>query len=78
VALSGFVKRARPLWLLRISQDRTVFVVAHRLSTVRRANTIFVIDKGEIIEQGNHQELLQLNGYYARLNQHQEGTYAVG
>ena len=64
--------------MLRICQGRTVFVVAHRLSTVRRANRIFVIEKGEIIEQGNHQELLQLNGYYARLNQHQEGTYAVG
>ncbi len=61
-----------------IAKDRTVFVIAHRLSTVRRAHHIYVIDKGEIVEQGNHQELLQLNGYYAQLNKHQEGTYAVG
>ena len=61
-----------------IAKDRTVFVIAHRLSTVRRAHHIYVIDKGEIVEQGNHQELLQLNGYYAQLHKHQEGTYAVG
>ncbi|HEB87768.1 MAG TPA: type I secretion system permease/ATPase [Gammaproteobacteria bacterium] len=59
--------------MARISQGRTVFIIAHRLSTVRHAHRILVIDKGQIIEQGTHQELLQRNGYYARLHQHQQG-----
>lgn len=63
--------------LALICKGRTVFIVAHRLSTVRNADRIFVIDKGEIIEQGTHRELIQLNGYYNKLNQHQDGSYAV-
>lgn len=63
--------------LAQICKGRTVFIVAHRLSTVRNADRIFVIDKGEIIEQGTHRELIQLNGYYNKLNQHQDGSYAV-
>jgi ATP-binding cassette, subfamily B, bacterial HlyB/CyaB len=63
--------------LALICKGRTVFIVAHRLSTVRNADRIFVIDKGEIIEQGSHRELIQLNGYYNKLNQHQDGSYAV-
>lgn len=63
--------------LSQICKGRTVFIVAHRLSTVRPANRIFVIEKGEIIEQGAHDELLKLNGYYARLHRHQDGNYAV-
>ena len=59
-----------------ICEGRTTLVIAHRLSTVRRADRIYVIDKGEVVEQGSHDELLKLNGYYARLHQHQEGTYA--
>jgi subfamily B ATP-binding cassette protein HlyB/CyaB len=57
--------------LQAICKGRTVFIIAHRLSTVRQANRIFVIEKGEIVEQGTHSELLQLNGYYANLNRHQ-------
>ena len=63
--------------LALICKGRTVFIVAHRLSTVRNADRIFVIDKGEIIEQGTHRELIQLNGYYNKLNQHQDGSYAA-
>jgi subfamily B ATP-binding cassette protein HlyB/CyaB len=63
--------------LALICKGRTVFIVAHRLSTVRNADRIFVIDKGEIIEQGTHRELIQLNGYYTKLNQHQDGSYAA-
>lgn len=59
-----------------ICKGRTVFVIAHRLSTVRQAHRIYVIDKGEIIEQGTHQELLHQNGYYADLQRHQDGSYA--
>lgn len=64
--------------LAQICRGRTVILIAHRLSTLRNANWIFVIEKGEIIEQGLHQDLLQLNGYYARLHKHQDGSYVMG
>ncbi|HNW39153.1 MAG TPA: ABC transporter ATP-binding protein [Candidatus Omnitrophota bacterium] len=51
---------------------RTVFVVAHRLSTVRNANRIVVIDKGMIVEQGTHSQLLEKGGLYKRLYEAQE------
>ena len=51
----------------RLMQDRTTFVIAHRLSTVRNANAIMVLENGEIIERGNHQELLALKGRYYEL-----------
>lgn len=50
-----------------LMDDRTVFVIAHRLSTVRNADQILVIEKGEIIEQGNHDELLVKQGRYYQL-----------
>lgn len=50
--------------LLRLMQGRTSFVIAHRLSTIRDADQVIVIDNGEIIEQGNHQELLDSRGFY--------------
>jgi subfamily B ATP-binding cassette protein HlyB/CyaB len=59
--------------LAQICQGRTVFIVAHRLSTVRPASRIFVIEKGEIIEEGTHDDLMKRNGYYARLSRHQGG-----
>ncbi|MDY0028080.1 MAG: ABC transporter ATP-binding protein, partial [Candidatus Humimicrobiaceae bacterium] len=46
---------------------RTVFVIAHRLSTVRNANAIIVIEHGQIIERGDHEELLALKGRYYQL-----------
>ncbi len=52
-------------------KDRTSIVIAHRLSTIRKAHKIIVLDKGEIKEMGNHEELLALNGFYARLYQMQ-------
>jgi subfamily B ATP-binding cassette protein MsbA len=51
---------------------RTVFMIAHRLSTVRNANRIIVIDKGTIVEQGTHSQLLEKNGLYKRLYEAQE------
>ena len=46
----------------KLMQGRTVFIIAHRLSTVRNADMILVLEHGEIIERGNHEELLQLKG----------------
>jgi len=56
----------------RLIQGRTVFVIAHRLSTVRNSHKIVVLDKGAIVEQGSHPELLDRSGLYKRLYQMQE------
>jgi ATP-binding cassette, subfamily B, multidrug efflux pump len=53
--------------LTRLLKDRTAFVIAHRLSTVTNADRIVVIHNGEIVEQGNHHELLSARGHYFRL-----------
>ncbi len=51
----------------RLMKNRTTFVIAHRLSTVREANAIMVLERGEIIERGNHEQLLALGGRYYEL-----------
>ena len=51
----------------RLMRDRTTFVIAHRLSTVRNADLICVLEQGQIIERGSHDELLALGGRYAEL-----------
>src|SRR5882724_380346 len=66
----GFLLEA----LGRLMEGRTTFIVAHRLSTVRRADRIIALKDGVVIEQGGHDELLREQGYYARLHQLQFQT----
>ena len=54
-----------------LMRNRTTIVIAHRLSTIENADRIFVMEHGEIVESGNHAELLALDGYYAKLYQKQ-------
>lgn len=54
-----------------LMKGRTTFIIAHRLSTIKNADLILVLNNGDIVEQGNHQELLSKNGFYAKLYQSQ-------
>jgi ATP-binding cassette subfamily B protein len=63
------------LW--HLMQDRTALVVAHRLSTVVRMDRLLVLNRGHVVEQGTHRELLQAEGPYARLWRHQSGGFLV-
>jgi ATP-binding cassette subfamily B multidrug efflux pump len=54
-----------------LTKDRTSIIVAHRLSTIKNATTILVIDKGEIVERGSHNELINKSGYYKKLYDYQ-------
>ena len=51
----------------QLTEHRTSFVIAHRLSTIRNADIILVLRDGDIVEQGNHDELLARGGFYAEL-----------
>jgi HlyB family type I secretion system ABC transporter len=57
--------------LERISRERTTFIIAHRLSTVQNADRILVLDRGVLVEQGTHEELMQIQGIYYHLAQQQ-------
>ncbi len=61
--------------LERLMANRTSFVIAHRLSTIRHADQILVMRQGQIIERGTHEELVNLNGLYARLARIQNTTF---
>ena len=60
-----------------LCKGRTVFIIAHRLSTVRQADRILVVEQGEIVESGSHDELIRLNGYYNKLYSYQSHTPAI-
>jgi ATP-binding cassette, subfamily B, bacterial HlyB/CyaB len=61
----------------RIAQGRTVIIIAHRLSTVRQADRIITIERGRIVEDGNHDELIRNGGRYATLHRMQAGPHEV-
>lgn len=61
--------------LEKLMEDRTTIVIAHRLSTLRQMDRIIVMDAGEILEDGTHDELIERNGKYAELWKHQSGGF---
>jgi ATP-binding cassette, subfamily B, bacterial len=73
-ALDVATERAVGEALERLAEGRTTLVIAHRLSTVREADQIVVLDKGEVAERGTHEELLALGGRYAALVARDEGA----
>jgi ATP-binding cassette, subfamily B, bacterial HlyB/CyaB len=62
----------------KIAQGRTVLVIAHRLSTVRSADRIVTIERGRLVEDGNHDDLIRTGGRYATLHRLQAGLNEVG
>jgi subfamily B ATP-binding cassette protein HlyB/CyaB len=63
--------------MAQIGRGRTVFLIAHRLSTVRRADRIITIDRGRVVEDGAHEELIKTGGRYASLHRLQAGLHEV-
>ncbi|QHO78655.1 type I secretion system permease/ATPase [Bradyrhizobium sp. CCBAU 051011] len=76
-ALDYESERAIQQNMKRIAAGRTVFVIAHRLSTVRNANRIITLEHGRIVEDGSHDELIRSNGRYANLHYLQAGIHDV-
>ncbi|MGY3133505.1 subfamily B ATP-binding cassette protein HlyB/CyaB [Bradyrhizobium sp. USDA 4503] len=76
-ALDYESERAIQQNMRRISAGRTVFVIAHRLSTVRNASRIITLEHGRIVEDGSHDELIRTNGRYANLHYLQAGIHDV-
>ena len=54
--------------MANVMRDRTSFVIAHRLSTVRSADLVLVLDQGRVVEQGTHDDLMRMNGFYRRIH----------
>ena len=74
-ALDSEVEAAIQHSLYQLMEGKTVIAIAHRLSTIAAMDRLIVIDNGEIVEQGSHQELLEHKGIYAQLWAHQTGGF---
>ncbi|MGX2974239.1 ABC transporter ATP-binding protein [Ursidibacter arcticus] len=74
-ALDSEVEVAIQENLTELMEGKTVVAIAHRLSTIMAMDRLIVLDKGEIVEQGTHEELLEQNGVYAKLWAHQSGGF---
>ncbi|QKV51804.1 ABC transporter ATP-binding protein [Comamonas antarctica] len=74
-ALDSEVEAAIQQSLYKVMEGKTVIAIAHRLSTIAAMDRLIVMDKGRIVEEGSHQQLLQLGGVYARLWAHQSGGF---
>ena len=64
--------------MVEIAKDRTVFIIAHRLTTVRGTDRIITIDRGRLVEDGSHDELINTGGRYASLYRLQAGIQDAG
>ena len=76
-ALDSEVEAAIQENLLQLMENKTVIAIAHRLSTISALDRLVVIDKGEIVQQGNHDELTHSEGLYAELWKRQSGGFIV-
>ncbi len=76
-ALDSEVEAAIQRSLYELMRGKTVIAIAHRLSTIMAMDRLIVMDQGQIVEQGTHQALLEMNGLYARLWEHQSGGFLV-
>jgi ATP-binding cassette subfamily B multidrug efflux pump len=74
-ALDSEVEAAIQTSLYRLMENKTVIAIAHRLSTIAAMDRLIVIDKGKIVEQGSHKELIEQGGIYAQLWAHQTGGF---
>ena len=74
-ALDSEVEAVIQSSLYRLMEGKTVIAIAHRLSTIAAMDRLIVMDKGRIVEEGNHQSLIALDGLYARLWSHQSGGF---
>jgi ATP-binding cassette subfamily B multidrug efflux pump len=74
-ALDSEVEAAIQQCLNKIMEDKTVVAIAHRLSTIAQMDRLLVLDDGKVVEAGSHQELLALDGIYAKLWAHQTGGF---
>jgi ATP-binding cassette, subfamily B, bacterial HlyB/CyaB len=77
-ALDYESERAVQQNMRRIAAGRTVLIIAHRLSTVRSADRILTLERGRLVEDGSHDELIRSNGRYASLHKLQAGLHEVG
>ena len=74
-ALDSEIEASIQEQLIGLMDGKTVIAIAHRLSTIVRLDRLIVLDQGKIVEQGTHHELMNKNGLYAALWQHQSGGF---